>query len=227
MNRKQKGLPVKRRTFLFGLQRLLSYFWPAVIERCEQANDLKLVLEYGRLVVNKGSANYSYGQLQAAFAEFFEQQQLNWDSIDNALILGYGMGSVADLIETRNAGVRITGVEIEPCLLKWETAYLKGHSRHLIEEDAARFLDGHSEEYDMIVVDIFEELDVPDTFRQKAFLTNCMERLSRGGVLAYNFVVDRDEHRAQYAELQIQLSDLFKEVRASEHFLVNRIILAQ
>jgi len=227
MKRIQKGLPVNRRTFLFAVKRLLSYFWPITIDRCGDDREVKLVLEYGRLVVNKGAANYSYGQLQAAFAEFFQRADIQWADIHDVLILGYGMGSVADLVESKNPELRITGVEIQACLLNWEKEYLNDHTRKVRVGEVYKFIERDTNLYDMIVVDIFEELDVPEPFRRIEFLTRCREQLRPDGSLVYNFVIDRDEHRAQYADLQVHLSDLFRQVSSSEHFRVNRIILAK
>lgn len=227
MKRIQKGLPVKRRTFLFTIKRLLSYLWPVTIDRCGDDPKVKLVLEFGKLVVNKGAANYSYGQLQAAFAEFFDRADIQWDDIHDVLILGYGMGSVADLVEVKCTDVHFTGVELQPCLLNWEKEYLNDHTRKVSVGDASNFIEQDNNLYDMIVVDIFEELDVPEQFRQLEFLDRCRELLRPGGSLIYNFVIDREEHRTQYADLQVHLSDLFRHVSASEHFRVNRIILAK
>ncbi len=227
MKRIQKGLPVKRQTFLFTIKRLLSYFWPVTIDRCGDDPKVKLVLEFGKLVVNKGAANYSYGQLQAAFAEFFDRADIQWDDIHDVLILGYGMGSVADLVEVKCTDVHFTGVEVQPCLLQWEKEYFNDHTRTLICEDAFKFIEGNTRRYNMIIVDIFEELDVPEPFRQIEFLQHCSDQLHPDGSLIYNFVIDREEHRTQYSDLQVHLSDLFRQVTFSEHFGVNRIILAK
>ena len=227
MERIQEGPPVKRRTFLFAIKRLLSYIWPITPERCVEDRDIKLELEQGNLVVNKGAANYSYGQLQDAFAQFFMRAEINWTEIKEVLILGYGTGSVADLIDAKSASANITGVELKPCLLSWEKDYVKDHSRNVICDDAAKFVTRYTRQYDMIIIDIFDELDVPEPFRGIEFLQRCRDLLSPGGTLIYNFVIDREEHRIEYSDLQVTLSDLFRMVSSSEHYHVNRIILAK
>lgn len=223
----QKGLPSKRRTFLFGLKRLLSYLWPITIERCPDEPDLKLVLEDGRMVVNKGAANYSFGQLQAAFAEFFDRKGPDWSNISDVLILGYGAGSVADLIENKQPNASITGIEINSCMIDWQETHFQKEGRRVIQSDALEFVANTTDKYDLVIVDIFHELDVPDPFRTSEFIVKCKELLNVGGALVYNFVIDREEHRSQYSDLIIQISNVFRSVESSEHFTVNRIIFAK
>jgi len=224
-----KGPPSKRRTFLLLLKQLVSFLWPITLERCATDPDLQLRLEFGRVVVNKGQANYSYGKLQDTFKQFFQNTSLPWERINRILILGYGAGSIAELVKTKyKRQAHITGIENNPCILHWHDAYFPQYADHMIQSDAADHMSKVTEaKYDLIIVDLFEELEVPQQFRSKSFLQSCKDRIADDSYMLFNFVVSETDQTQAYNELMLTLSQLFRSVEIKEHFESNRIFLAK
>ncbi|MCB9247006.1 MAG: hypothetical protein H6606_11330 [Flavobacteriales bacterium] len=229
-NFEYKGPPAIRRTFLFYLKYLLSFIWPVRVEKviASNGNALNLVFEYGRLVVNTGEANYSYGNLQRAFEGVFRELALPWEQIENILILGFGSGSVAQSIrKSYSQKANLVGVERDATLIRWYRTYFPDTGAHIFESDAHHFVQNCQSTFDLIVVDLFEGLDVPDQFRGRDFLLSCKSLLAPRGKLLYNFVKEQPKHEAQYADLLDAFGKTFKSVRILTQMDINRIFLAE
>lgn len=227
-NFEYKGPPAIRRTFLFYLKFLISFIWPIRVEKAPAGRELSLVFEYGRLVVNTGEANYSYGNLQRAFEACFKELDLPWKEFHNILILGFGSGSIAQTIRRSYSDTaNINGIELDAILIDWYRTYFPDTGAHIQLTDAQHFMENCSSKFDLIVVDLFEGLHVPEPFRERKFLSDCRNALEPGGKLLYNFVKDQPAHEQQYAELLDALGKTFKSLRINTQMDINRIILAQ
>jgi len=227
MNFKLRGPSSFGRTFSFYGKWLFSFIWPLHVDSFEDANGSKVSLEfqYGRLVVNTKEANYSYGSLQIAFADYFNEEPYDWSKAESILILGFGVGSIAETLrKDHGVATEIAGVEISDEILKWYAEYFIDVKVDVHCGDAFQFVSQNTEKYDVIIVDLFDGLTVPEVFRSKIFLEMLKAKLSEGGVMSYNFVVDQKEHQEQYNELLIALSKIFKEVKAYPQMEINRII---
>lgn len=81
-------------------------------------------------------------------------------------------------------------VEIDPVVVelahKWLPPSLFENVKIHID-DAHRFiLTATNRQWDLLVVDVFIDLLVPDNLRSESFLCACADRLTSGGLLLYN-----------------------------------------
>jgi spermidine synthase len=110
-----------------------------------------------------------------------------------ALILGLGGGTLAHLLARRFPGTHITGVEIDPHVVRLaRSAFDVGTSaREIVEADAFAYIGHATGPYDYIAVDLFAGGQIPRAVFQKPFLKKVRELLTPGGIAAFNFFKDR------------------------------------
>ncbi|MBI1305004.1 MAG: hypothetical protein GC181_00150 [Bacteroidetes bacterium] len=216
--------------FLFYVQRLLSWFWPIRLDSAINGeSNLELIIYRGVVQLNSGEANYSRGNLQTAFQLCFEENKsdINWATIHEVLVLGLGLGGVCDLIKKYAGEVKITGVEKSHDIIKWYRTYYSDPNLKVIETDAVDFVKSDLNTYDLIIVDLYDELDVPEIFQSVELVSRYFDLLNSGGELIFNKVVANENHRQQYSELMIHLSHYFKKVRVNEQMEINRFLIVK
>ena len=185
--------------FLFWLKWLASFIWPVkVVTHQSQEAYLELVLFQGKRLLNSRNANYSNGNLQTAYRRLFEEVDLDLSTRHRVLILGFGFGGVAQLITDANPNADILGVESNTTILTWYKAYCRQKDNvKVIIQDAKEFVSLNDDTYDLIVCDIYEDLDVPAYFESTSFIQGLSNRLATSGVLVFNKVVQNTDHKSQ------------------------------
>ncbi|MCB9251841.1 MAG: hypothetical protein H6605_05200 [Flavobacteriales bacterium] len=206
-----------------------SYFFLVTVKRIHSEFNpgLCVQMEAGKLVLNTKNANYSYGNLHKVFELAFTALKPEEINFQNVLVLGLGTGSVIDILQ-RNYGLNpsITAYEIDPAILEvleyWSELDLK--NTKVIKADVFDGIIGKSGEYDLIVVDLFNDLEVADGIHQKDFLKKLKDVLSDDGLILINYVVNNAQQGLRFNELQISLSGIFKTI-TGHHFLgMNRVL---
>lgn len=226
MNFKLKGPSRFGRTFSFYLKWLLSYVWPIRLAKSTDSKQVaELVLQYGKLVINSGEANYSYGSLQAAFEDYFKEEDWNWSSANRILILGFGSGSILQTLRNEyNSEAEVVGIESDQQIIEWYHEYFPNLNVDLKQCLAQEYIQTEQEPYDLIIVDVFIGLDVPEECRSQDFIANLQTLLNVNGLVVLNFVIDKLAHEEQYSDLLLALSRQFKQVKAFPQMEINRII---
>ncbi len=174
---------------------LLSYLWSVPLEQLNsQVNpDLELFICKGRLRLNTSEATYSYEDLYHTYFNAFQHLNLPTGSMNQTLILGYGLGSIPLMLEQHfNYHIKqYTGVEFDPEIVRLcqdylPTSLLKKTKIHAA--DAYDFLlkNDHKQQYDLICHDIFLDLIIPEKCQQTNYLEALNKRLKPGGHLLYN-----------------------------------------
>ncbi|HRH63478.1 MAG TPA: fused MFS/spermidine synthase [Bacteroidia bacterium] len=197
----------------------LFYISSFIIERevirtsSKHNRELKVVLNNGKLVLNSGKANYSFGNLHKVFQKVFSRTQLAKKNIKSALLLGFGTGSVAHILRNElKMNCPITGVELDSEVIKLAHQYFKLASIpdcKIYEQDAQEYIQSTKEKYDLIVVDVFHEIEVPDELLQASFIEHLKNRLTAAGLVYFNFVVDSSNQRNQLTQLKQVFSQQF------------------
>jgi spermidine synthase len=110
-----------------------------------------------------------------------------------ALILGLGGGTLAHLLVRRFPGVRVTGVENDPAVVRLaQSAFrVSAEIAEIVEADALAFVFEATGPFDYVAVDLFAAGQIPRRAFQKPFLKRVKELLTPGGVAAFNFFKDR------------------------------------
>ena len=184
-----------------SISRLLSYLWPIRVRRVEgRHGPLELVWENGKLVLNSRLANQSFGSLHVVWQRCFLDIGLDARDPGHVLLLGLGAGSVITILrdELGHAGP-ITAVEHDPAMIRIaNNAPFRAGSRQevkIIEGNAFEVIHELNGPYDLIVVDLFEDRDLPSALAQPATLSRLGALLVPGGELLMNTMAHDVEGR--------------------------------
>jgi spermidine synthase len=193
---------------------LASFLSPVKVEEREGAVTprLEIYLSKGRYVLDSVRVNYSFGGLHAVFRKAFSQFNIRKRDIRNALILGFGAGSVANILcDDYQKAVHLTGVEKDPVVIDLARKYFhidryKNLSLHI--EDAGDFVESCDKKFDLVVVDIFVGADVPQEFTEEKFLAGLGRLLSPRGISFFNVVVYDENVRTACTSLFEKMNSL-------------------
>ena len=185
----------------------------------------------GKYVLNARFANYSFGMLHEMFVNTFKKIKLQHRNIKEALLLGFGAGSVASILtDDYRMNCHITAIEKDRLVIEIGEKYFDaGRYKNLDLHcaDAAEFVTNDREQYDLIVVDVFIDLDVPRGLETKDFLLALKSRLNPNGLLLFNKVVYNQRLKKQFPELKTLFEACFEKVSVFKTMGMNRVIIAE
>lgn len=178
------------------IKRLLSYFFPIPhkVVKSPVSEQLEITWLNGKLILDTKHANYSYGSLQKILR--YGLQQIGFDNIrdmQNILILGVGGGSVIKtLLEEIKFEGMLTGVDLDPVVLQIAKKYFdlkEDEQLKLYQQDALNFIMKNNEQFDLIIIDIFQDIIMPDFLFEKPFIDHIKKSMSLSGTLLFNTIV--------------------------------------
>jgi spermidine synthase len=168
-----------------------SFLSEEVVEvgQSQYSPGLQVWYAYGRKMLNTAKVNYSFGKLDAVFRSAFHQLKIEEQGIQNVLLLGLGAGNVPAILEEYNPAPRIVAVEIDPEVIRLAEAHfgLKERPRLEVElADATEFVFRCAERFDMVIVDVFIDDQVPEAACTEEFLQQLGRLLNPEGLLLFN-----------------------------------------
>ena len=171
------------------MKRLLSYIYPVTKTIISKySGPLEITWYNGKKHLNSKNANYSYGSLQRILK--FALEKIDLSKVNSVLILGMGGGSVIETLRDHfNYAKHIDAVEIDPIIIeiaKNEFKISESETLKIHRKDAFDFVKTNDEKFDLIIVDLFIDLMVPDKFLSSKFWDNVMKSKSSTGVLIFN-----------------------------------------
>lgn len=173
-------------------KKIISYVIPIVVEkrRGEISPKLEIAIENGRYVLNTSHFNYSFGGLHKIFESVFEKLDIQKKKIKNVLLLGFGTGSVAELLlEKYKKDCRIVGIERDAVVIELAHKYFnidRFRDITLYHADAFKYVHSCEEKFDLIVIDVFVGSKVPPYFEDEKFLLAINKLISVDGIVLYN-----------------------------------------
>jgi len=132
------------------------------------------------------------------------------------LVLGLGGGSVVKRMWRDYPDMRLDAVELDPAVVDIAREYfaLPYDDRILVSTgDGREFLESTDGRYDLILVDVFDDDQVPHRFVTEEFLRLARDHLVEGGVVAYNFI----------GQVRGDLSRPFRSVYRTAHNVFARV----
>ncbi|MEZ7505590.1 spermidine synthase [Flavobacterium sp. Arc2] len=183
------------------LKKVLSYLIPINIHRVKSAlsKSLEVTWANGELVLDSENANYSYGSLQRILR--LGLKNIGFDKIirmDHILVLGVAGGSVVKtLVDEIKFSGRITGVEIDPEIIKLSNHYFKLDEIQQLEiviDDAFEFVLKTKEKYDLIIIDIFQDTTMPNFLYENYFTNRICYLLKSKGFVLFNTMLLNEQH---------------------------------
>lgn len=199
------------------ITQISSYFYPVTIEK-RKGDYLPLLevnLRNGKYLLDGKKVNYSFGSLHMLFVGAFASHKIHERDIKNVLILGFGAGSVAHILQKElRLNCRITGVEMDPVVLELATQYfdLKSYQNtQVVCDDAFHFVSHDTDMYDLIVIDLFIERRVPKTFLSSNFIKQVKQRLNPGGFIFYNRINDNAHQEEETRLLLSTMNEILED----------------
>ncbi len=185
------------------MKKLISYIWPTTRRFSSEINGtLEVTYINGKKVLDTENANYSYGSLQKILEIGLTKVDLK--SVENLLLLGMGGGSIIkSLRETFEYQKNIVAVEIDPEIIKLakdEFGISASEKLQIIREDAFEFVKtsdlsaGAKEKFQLIIIDLFIDLDVPPIFYEKEFSKNVSLLVQKNGFIIFNVGVNLEKN---------------------------------
>lgn len=171
------------------MKKFLSYLWPTTRKFSSEINGtLEVTYINGKKVVDSENANYSYGSLLKILE--FGLKQVSLKSVENLLILGMGGGSVIHSLRSSfEYSKNIVAVEIDSEIIKLakqEFGISNSENLQIIEGDAFEFVKASKEKFQLIIIDLFIDLNVPPIFYGKEFCENVSKLLDESGSIIFN-----------------------------------------
>ncbi len=156
----------------------------------QQNPELAVMLDRGRLQLLSGDAIYSWDDLYKNFLIAFNQLKIGERPVEEVLVLGLGLGSIPYMLEkVFHRKYHYTAVEWDETVSLLATKYTLSRLESPIDvvtADAEVFVQVTQEQFDLIVVDIFEDDLTPPQFESPRFLADCGDLLRPGGLLLFN-----------------------------------------
>ena len=185
----------------------------------EHNESLHVSLNKGRLQLSTANAIYSYADKYENFFKTFEQIELK-DSIEEVLILGFGLGSIPYMLEEKfGKDYSYTGIELDDEVIYLASKYVVSDLKSevmLIEADAINYMHQCTQAFDMICIDIFVDDQIPDVFLTSEFLHLIKENLTDKGLVVFDHLADRDSYEKKARNYY---NEVFKEVFPDGQYL--------
>ncbi len=193
---------------------LRKYASRQVVEQSGSAvNKMLEVVKIGnKFLLNSANTNYSYGGLHRVFQKVFKKIKIQSRPLEDVLILGFGTGSVVSILkEELEITCHIIAVEKDPEVIRlgekhFNTRRFSGMD--LIEADAAEYISGENHTFDLLVVDVYVDFEVPESCEQQEFINNLERCLNPGGMLVFNKLIYNHQARQEAEELQRKFKSL-------------------
>lgn len=160
----------------------------------------------GRIVVDTDLVNYSHGSLHQVFQRAFKKiNPFENKDISHVLVLGFGAGSIYQILrkEQHFKGI-ITGIELDPTMINLFQEF-HGNDDPLLDlrqQDAFEFVQMAEVQYDLIVIDLFVQDDVPDQFFTTEFVGTIQLLLAPNAFLIWNLILTNESHQHKFILLK-------------------------
>ena len=133
------------------------------------------------------------------------------------LLLGIGAGNLIQFLQHAAPEIHITAIDNNPAVVEVAKRYFKlpaeNQNFKIIIQDAAEFVAGSQQQFDIILFDIYGENAIPEVFLTLDFYVNCQKCLQNNGLFSANF----------WCREEAQLDKLIKNIRKT--FVNNTLLM--
>jgi len=209
------------------LQKTASHFFPVKVRKGAGTQNpvLELFFYKGQWQLATKDAIYSDGDRYRPLKLAFGKIKNRLSEAKNILILGTGLGSAVNILDTMGFHPQMDLVEIDQTVIDWAQELLPVSSLkriHFFNDDAAVFIERNKKPYDVIVADIFESRIVPEFVTGRSFLEHCKNSLSAKGVFILNYMISDTKKWGVFQQIFIEI---FPENKMYE-LGINRVMVA-
>ena len=186
------------------IQKIFSYIIPIKIfkKKSTRSKMIEVTWANGELVLDTENTNYSYGSLQRILR--YGLRNIGYENIlkmDHILLLGVAGGSVVKtLVDEIEYKEKITGVEIDPEMIQIANQYFNLNQIKQLEvviDDAFEFVLKTKDRYDLIIIDIFEDTNMPNFLFESFFSERFCYHLKNHGFILFNTMILDEAHNVR------------------------------
>jgi predicted O-methyltransferase YrrM len=196
------------------IKKIFSYLIPIKIYETKSSlsKSIEVTWTNGELVLDSENANYSYGSLQRILR--LGLKNIGYEkivSMNHVLVLGVAGGSVIKtLVDEIKYKGKITGVEIDPEIIKIANIYFKldeVKNLEIVIDDAFEFVLKTKAKYDLIIIDIFQDTTMPNFLFETFFINRVCSLLKSRGFILFNTMLLNDSQNVRNKKY---VSEFFK-----------------
>ena len=198
------------------IRKFFSYLIPIKIfkKKSTRSKMIEVTWANGELVLDTENTNYSYGSLQRILR--YGLRNIGYDKIlkmEHILLLGVAGGSVVKtLVDEIEYKEKITGVEIDPDMIEIANQYFNLNQIKQLEvviDDAFEFVLKTKEKYDLIIIDIFEDIHMPNFLFEKFFVDRVCTILKDAGFVLFNTMILDEAHNVRNRKYVTEVNPKF------------------
>ncbi len=156
---------------------------------------LRIVWEGDKKLLNTENTNYSYGTLVDVLEYGIDTLPLSM--ISSILLLGMGGGSIVrSLRQKYDCHAPVVTVELDPVVIDIAHKDFNIEDEkelEIHEADAWDFIENCQSQFDLIIIDIFIDVDVPKKFYNPQFWSMIEKNVSQNGFILFNAGIDLTE----------------------------------
>lgn len=156
---------------------------------------LKILWKDGKKLLNTKNANYSYGTLVDVLKHGIDTLPI--DKIKSVLLLGMGGGSIIKSLREEYFNYSpVVAVEIDPVVIELaetEFHFTENEDISIHCMDAWKYIEKSKESFDLIIIDIFIDITVPQKFYKMEFWKMIVENVNPNGFILFNAGIDLEE----------------------------------
>jgi len=212
------------------MAKLLSYLYPITKKIQSEFSGLVEITWYnGKKHLNTKNANYSYGSLQRILK--FGLEHLDLNKINSVLLLGLGGGSVVQTLRNDYSYSKpITAVDIDPVIIDIARNEFQleedGHLK-IVCADALDFMSLNNDHFDLIIIDLFIDTEVPEAFLTIPFWKDVLKASSTNGAILFNASLETTESKTlkeliQFLKSHMYHTEVFKKVNGTNTLILSK-----
>lgn len=186
----------------------------------------------GKRVLDTENTNYSYGNLGKVLHKALKQTKNDFKKEDTELlILGLGGGdAVRQLQKDFKSKAKITAVEIDPVMIEIainEFNIIPNSKLEIFNEDAANFLKYNKIKFNLVIVDLFYDVSIPEFVFQETFINDIFNALTSDGSVIFNTFILENRHEIRNNQFIDRLHTKFDLQSFKNLYGQNHLIVAQ
>jgi hypothetical protein len=189
-------------------------FGPKILEEVDSkfSGKIRVISGFGYKYIATGILTQSGGLVRDVWEPVIKTLNSQFSTLNSCLILGLAGGTIASMVAKSWHGIKITGVEIDPVMIRLGKKYLdldKIPNLKIIVADAQQYVLDLDLRLDLILVDMYIGDQLPAFIYSPKFLKRL--RLLSPHVI-FNHLFYDDHKRQKAGELVEKLKQIFPSV---------------
>ncbi len=210
---------------------MLSFIWGFRIKtyHSELNGELEVWCIKGKTVLYAKNANYSYENQFEIFKQLFNKVNLQGRGIKNILLLGLGAGSLVKVLRKGlNINADILAIEHDPVILNIAKEHFnidQFENLDIVQQDALEFVNKEQNKYDAVIVDIFNDMEIPKKFLTLDFLIKTTSLLQAKGTLIFNLIANTETQKTAFQAIFDHLKKQQGKLSIVNMFGMNKVLV--